>query len=125
MVLVKINTYPFSFQKGNLLFHIILFICGKIDGTHFSCLFLKRLAPLPSTPKSKNRPHRELGGCGGGGEGGVWTGHAKFCVGLCVRHFVLLGRRRLSTENLIGSATGSPIYSSFPTSRHNLIDTVA
>ena len=68
MVLVKINTYPFSFQKGNLLFHIILFICGKIDGTHFSCLFLKRLAPFPSTPKSKNRPHRELGGCGGGGE---------------------------------------------------------
>ena len=123
MVLVKINTYPFSFQKGNLLFHIILFICGKIDGTHFSCLFLKRLAPSPQLQSQKIVLIGSWGDVVGGG--GVWTGHAKFFVGLCVRHFVLLGRRRLSTKNLIGSATGSPIYSSFPTSRHNLIDTVA
>ena len=108
MVLVKINTYPFSFQKGNLLFHIILFICGKIDGNHFSCLFLKRLA---SSPQLQSQIIILIGSWGTGG----WTGHAKFWVGLCVRHFVLLGRRRLSTENLIGSATGRPIYSSFST----------
>ena len=66
MVLVKINTYPFSFQKGNLLFHIILFICGKIDGTHFSCLFLKRLAPSPQLQSQKIVLIGSWGDVGGG-----------------------------------------------------------
>ena len=44
---VKNNSSLLLFWKGNLLFHIFLFICGEIDGTHFSCSYLKRPAPSP------------------------------------------------------------------------------
>ena len=54
------------FQKGNLLFHIILFICGKIDGNHFSCLFLKQLA---SSPQLQSQIIILIGGWGTGGGG--------------------------------------------------------
>ena len=55
---VKNNAYLFSFYKGNFSFSYFSFICGRIDGTHFSCLhtvYLKQ--PASSPQKSNDCPH--------------------------------------------------------------------
>ena len=55
---VKNNAYLFSFYKGNFSFSYFSFICGRIDGTHFSCLhtvYLKQSAS--SLQKSNDCPH--------------------------------------------------------------------
>ena len=55
---VKNNDCLFSFYKGNFSFSYFSFICGRIDGTHFSCLhtvYLKQ--PASSPQKSNDCPH--------------------------------------------------------------------
>ena len=55
---VKNNAYLFSFYKGNFSFSYFSFICGRIDGTHFSGLHTVYLKQPASSPKKSNDcPH--------------------------------------------------------------------
>ena len=83
---VKNNSSLLLFWKGNLLLHIFLFICGEIDGTHFSCSYLKR--PAPSPQKS------------GGGDTQRLLGYTSAILSFL--DAVTCHR------NMIGCATGSP-----------------
>ena len=94
---VKNNAYLFSFYKGNFSFSYFSFIYGRIGGTHFSCLLTVYLKQPASSPqKSNDCPH-----CRG-------MGHAmpSWLASVILSFF---GQRLLATENLISSATGSPI----------------
>ena len=89
LVPVKINTYLFSFQKGNLLIYIFTHI-GGIDAIHIFLFITSENNQPPHSPqKSNDRLNR------------VWCMRPPFCL-------FLVGDDLLLNKILIGYPTGSP-----------------
>ena len=95
LVPVKINTYLFSFQKGNLLIYIFIHI-GGIDVTHIFLFITSENNQLPLSAKVKwsSQSQRK------GRHNPCWSMRSPFCL-------FLVGDDLLLNKNLIGYPTGS------------------